>query len=69
MPVFGSLLRELVVQDLAARFADGRLSTEKLLEADDEELFEMLTAVRGIGPVSSTIAGSCDWIRSVTLRF
>ncbi|KII92390.1 hypothetical protein PLICRDRAFT_37164 [Plicaturopsis crispa FD-325 SS-3] len=38
------------VQDLAARFADGRLSTEKLLEADDEELFEMLTAVRGIGP-------------------
>ncbi|KAK7045590.1 hypothetical protein VNI00_007422 [Paramarasmius palmivorus] len=37
------------VQDLAARFADGRLSTEKLLAANDEELAEMLIAVRGIG--------------------
>ncbi|THV05059.1 DNA glycosylase [Dendrothele bispora CBS 962.96] len=37
------------VQDLAQRFADGRLSTEKLLEANDEELAEMLIAVRGIG--------------------
>ena len=37
--------------DLAARFADGRLSTEKLLAADDEHLYEMLTAVRGIGRV------------------
>ncbi|EIW83020.1 DNA glycosylase [Coniophora puteana RWD-64-598 SS2] len=37
------------VQDLAARFADGRLSTERLLEADDEELAEMLIEVRGIG--------------------
>ncbi|KZT26847.1 DNA glycosylase [Neolentinus lepideus HHB14362 ss-1] len=37
------------VQDLASRFADGRLSTQKLLEADDEELYELLTAVRGIG--------------------
>lgn len=40
-----------IVQDLAARFADGRLSTEKLFEAKDEELYEMLTAVRGIGRV------------------
>ncbi|OBZ68024.1 DNA-3-methyladenine glycosylase 1 [Grifola frondosa] len=30
------------VLDLASRFADGRLSTEKLLEADDEELGRML---------------------------
>lgn len=40
------------VQDLAARFADGRLSTEKVLDSEDEELYEMLTAVRGIGRVS-----------------
>ncbi|KAI8972201.1 DNA glycosylase [Trametes punicea] len=37
------------VLDLAARFADGRLSTRKLLEADDDELHTMLTEVRGIG--------------------
>ncbi|OSD06705.1 DNA glycosylase [Trametes coccinea BRFM310] len=37
------------VLDLAARFADGRLSTRKLLQADDEELHTMLTEVRGIG--------------------
>ncbi|KAL5484844.1 hypothetical protein ACEPAI_7486 [Sanghuangporus weigelae] len=37
------------VQDLAARFADGRLSNEKIIHASDEELYEMLTAVRGIG--------------------
>jgi hypothetical protein len=43
------------VKDLAARFADGRLSTEKLVEANDEELTEMLTAVRGIGKASHTI--------------
>ena len=40
-----------IVLDLATRFADGRLSTEKLLEADDEALYEMLTEVRGIGRV------------------
>ncbi|CAE6448344.1 unnamed protein product [Rhizoctonia solani] len=37
------------VLDIANRFADGRLSTEKLANASDEELVEMLTAVRGIG--------------------
>ncbi|KIJ67702.1 hypothetical protein HYDPIDRAFT_107169 [Hydnomerulius pinastri MD-312] len=37
------------VKDLASRFADGRLSTAKLLAADDEELAEMLIEVRGIG--------------------
>ena len=37
--------------DLAARFADGRLTTQKLLDADDEELHRMLTEVRGIGTV------------------
>ena len=39
------------VQDLATRFYDGRLSSHKVFEADDEELYEMLTAVRGIGRV------------------
>ena len=39
------------VLDLAARFADGRLTTQKLLDADDEELHRMLTEVRGIGTV------------------
>ena len=42
------------VQDLAAHFADGRLSTEKLLAADDEELYTMLTSIHGIGRVSAT---------------
>ncbi|KAF4598110.1 Alkylbase DNA Glycosylase/Transcriptional Activator [Pleurotus pulmonarius] len=37
------------VQDLASRFADGRLSTSKLLNANDDELAEMLIEVRGIG--------------------
>ncbi|KAH7914124.1 DNA glycosylase [Hygrophoropsis aurantiaca] len=37
------------IQDLATRFADGRLSTEKLLAADDEEMAKMLIEVRGIG--------------------
>ena len=41
------------VYDLAARFADGRLTTQKLLDADDEELHRMLTEVRGIGTVRS----------------
>jgi DNA-3-methyladenine glycosylase II len=42
------------VQDLAARFADGRLSTQKLNSSTDEELSEMLTAVRGIGQWTGT---------------
>ncbi|KAJ6475362.1 DNA glycosylase [Mycena vitilis] len=37
------------ITDLAARFADGRLSTTKLIESNDEELAEMLLEVRGIG--------------------
>ncbi|KAG7098518.1 hypothetical protein E1B28_000462 [Marasmius oreades] len=37
------------VHDLAMRFADGRLSTQKLLAADDEELAQILIEVRGIG--------------------
>ena len=40
------------VQDLSARFADGRLSTQKLLAATDDELAQMLIEVRGIGRVS-----------------
>jgi DNA-3-methyladenine glycosylase II len=39
------------VRDLATRFADGRLTNQKLLDANDEELFELLTAVYGIGKV------------------
>lgn len=37
------------VRDLATRFADGRLTNQKLLDANDEELFDLLTAVYGIG--------------------
>ena len=44
------------VQDLSARFADGRLSTEKLLKANDDELAEMLIEVRGIGRVSLLVS-------------
>jgi hypothetical protein len=39
------------VLDLASRFADGRLSAQKLVEADDEELARLLIEVRGIGRV------------------
>ena len=46
----------LIVIDLASQFADGRLSTEKLLDADDEQLYEMLIAVRGIGRVRAVPA-------------
>ncbi|KIY64158.1 DNA glycosylase [Cylindrobasidium torrendii FP15055 ss-10] len=38
------------IQDLASRFADGRLTTEKLINATDEDLFEMLIAIKGVGP-------------------
>ena len=44
-----------LVQDLAARFADGRLSTKSLLQAEDEQLAEMLIQVRGIGRVSASM--------------
>lgn len=37
------------VKDLASRFVDGRLSTEKLLNADDDDLYSILIEVRGIG--------------------
>jgi hypothetical protein len=40
-----------LVLDLASRFADGRLSSQKLNEADDEELARLLIEVRGIGRV------------------
>ncbi len=44
------------VLDLAARFANGSLSTRTLLEADDEELHRILTEVRGIGVVSILVS-------------
>jgi DNA-3-methyladenine glycosylase II len=40
------------VRDLATRFADGRLTNQNILDANDEQLFELLTAVYGIGKVS-----------------
>ncbi|KXN90617.1 DNA-3-methyladenine glycosylase 1 [Leucoagaricus sp. SymC.cos] len=43
------------IQDLAKRFADGRLSTQKILSANDEELAEMLIEVRGIGRVGEQL--------------
>ncbi|KAF9820427.1 hypothetical protein IEO21_01436 [Rhodonia placenta] len=43
------------VYDLASRFADGRLSTEKLLQADDEELYSMLIEVKGIGRLTCSL--------------
>jgi DNA-3-methyladenine glycosylase II len=39
------------VKDLATKFANGELSPQKLFKANDEELAEMLIAVRGIGRV------------------
>lgn len=38
------------LRDLAARFADGRLSEERLSSLGDEEIVAELTAVPGIGP-------------------
>ncbi|KAG8864555.1 hypothetical protein FRB96_005058 [Tulasnella sp. 330] len=38
------------VIDLASRFADGRLSASKLAESSDQEIYDMLIAVKGIGP-------------------
>ena len=46
------------VLDLAGKFADGTLSTKKLLEADDEDLHKILTAVRGIGTVSALLTAA-----------
>lgn len=40
-----------LVRDLATRFSDGRLSTEKLLKSTDEELSEMLIEIYGVGKV------------------
>lgn len=37
------------VQGLAAKFTFGELSNEMLLDADDDEVMEKLTAVRGLG--------------------
>jgi len=55
---------QFAVRDLATRFADGRLSNQKLLDANDEELFDLLTAVYGIGKVSRAPSSSfqlTDW--------
>ncbi|KAF8320701.1 DNA glycosylase, partial [Clavulina sp. PMI_390] len=38
------------VKDIAARFADGRLSAAKLAQWTEDEIAENLIAVRGIGP-------------------
>jgi hypothetical protein len=39
--------RDDQVLDLATRFSDGRLSVEKLMTGTDEEVSEMLIAVKG----------------------
>ncbi|XP_006461078.1 hypothetical protein AGABI2DRAFT_150872 [Agaricus bisporus var. bisporus H97] len=44
------------IQDLAKRFADGRLSTKKILSANDDDLADMLIQVRGIGSVLNMFA-------------
>lgn len=36
--------------DIAARFADGRLSEDELRELPDERVLEELTQIRGVGP-------------------
>ncbi|KAG8953430.1 hypothetical protein FRC04_002272 [Tulasnella sp. 424] len=38
------------IVDLATRFSDGRLSAKKLAEGTDEEVYDMLIEVKGIGP-------------------
>lgn len=38
------------IQDLAKHFAEGKLSADKLWSASDEELYDSLIAVKGIGP-------------------
>ncbi|KAG8898956.1 hypothetical protein FRC00_002105 [Tulasnella sp. 408] len=38
------------IMDLATRFSDGRLSAKKLAEGTDEEVYDMLIQVKGIGP-------------------
>lgn len=35
------------VLDLASHFADGRLSAQKLREGSDQEVYDMLIAVKG----------------------
>lgn len=48
------------------RFSDGRLSTEKLLKATDEELSEMLIEIYGVGKVSlKSAASSTESLRNV----
>jgi 3-methyladenine DNA glycosylase/8-oxoguanine DNA glycosylase len=42
----------LAVLDVASRFADGRLSVDRILGATDEELSEMLVEIKGVGIVS-----------------
>jgi DNA-3-methyladenine glycosylase II len=37
------------IKDLSARFVDGRLSSEKLIEMTDEQVMDALIQVRGIG--------------------
>lgn len=70
MLLFITDLLSYSVHDLASRFADGRLSTENLIHANDEELAQMLIEVRGIGrvrlctdklPSLMMISNTCQW--------
>jgi DNA-3-methyladenine glycosylase II len=44
-----SLRKAEYIKGIAEKFASGELSASKLVEASDEELLEMLIAVRGLG--------------------
>eukprot|EP00039_Didymoeca_costata_P004183 m.71865 g.71865 ORF g.71865 m.71865 type:complete len:79 (-) comp12282_c0_seq1:279-515(-) len=43
------------VLDLAAHFVDGRLSTPQIMNMNDTELLQSLTAVHGIGKLLAKI--------------
>ena len=49
-PQCSTRLQARYVQDLAMHFEDGRLSDEIIATLDDAQLYDRLTAVKGIGP-------------------
>lgn len=40
------------IRNVSQKFIDGELSAEKILASDDDTLYEMLLAVKGLGPWS-----------------
>ena len=49
-PQSSTPLQARYVQDLATHFEDGRLSDEIIATLDDAQLYDRLTAVKGVGP-------------------